>query len=111
MDAACINYKDTGFFSHTVTDYIDDSPALRLFYGHRPDFDGFAALLKDKKVIADREILASVLKKQYSFKSGAPEICNLLCMDAVFENITLLKDANTYTVTTGHQLNIFAGPL
>ena len=111
MDAACIDYKDTGFFSHTVTDYIDDAPALRPFYGHRPDMNGFADLLKNKQVIADRAILASVLKKQYAFNSGDPNICNSLCMDAVFANIALLTESNTYTITTGHQLNIFAGPL
>ena len=55
MDASCIDYKDTGFFSQTVIDYIDDKPGLRPFYSHRPDMEGFKDFLKTKKVIADQE--------------------------------------------------------
>ena len=103
MDAACINYKDTGFFSQTVTDYIEDAPALREFYGYRPDFDGFAEFLKNKKVVADRKILVDALNQQYTqIAVHSPAVDN---------NISLLSSDNTYTVTTGHQLNIFAGPL
>src|ERR1700710_1561650 len=106
MDSACINYKDTGAFSPTVIDYIEDAPALRPFYGYRPDFNGFAELLKNKKVIADRDQLANILDAQYQYGGlgieGHPN---------VLANIHLLVAENTYTVTTGHQLNIFAGPL
>jgi bacillithiol biosynthesis cysteine-adding enzyme BshC len=103
MDAACISYKDTGFFSPTVTDYLDNLPELRPFYSYRPDINGFSELLKNKKVIADRKILVDVLTKQYRFD---PTNAN-----DVSKNIDLLASENTYTVTTGHQLNIFAGPL
>ncbi|MEO6630403.1 MAG: bacillithiol biosynthesis cysteine-adding enzyme BshC, partial [Mucilaginibacter sp.] len=102
MDSACINYKDTGAFSPTVIDYLEDAPALRSFYGYRPDFNGFAELLKNKKVVADRKILFEVLTEQYS---------HLTPLLPVQNNVSLLKKENTYTVTTGHQLNIFAGPL
>jgi uncharacterized protein YllA (UPF0747 family) len=102
MDSACINYKDTGFFSQTVIDYIEDAPALRPFYSYRPDIDGFAELLKNKKVIADRKILVEILTDQYSRMPHA---------DQVQSNISLLESDNSYTITTGHQLNIFAGPL
>ena len=107
MDVACISYKETGFFSQTISDYIDDNAELRPFYSYRPDMAGFAKLLADKKVIADRAILTEVLTEQYSkiSDSGFP------IADLVAGNIELLKANNTYTVTTGHQLNIFAGPL
>ena len=54
-----------------------------------------------------------VLRSQYGFKSkGAAKVSptggDLEGADIA---ITLLKSGNTYTVTTGHQLNIFAGPL
>lgn len=65
MDASCISYKDTGFFSSTVAEYIDNKPELRPFYGYRPDMAGFAGFLKNKKVVADREVLVRVLTKQY----------------------------------------------
>jgi len=133
MEADCINYKDTGSFSPTVIDYLEDLPELRSFYSYRPDLKGFAALLENKTVIADREILVNVLKKQYGFESESPKVRKSESKDlqlkvsptwkdlegayaadlvgSVFENISLLQSSNTYTITTGHQLNIFAGPL
>ena len=70
MEASCTSYKNTGFFSPTVIDYIENRAELRPFYSYRPDMDGFAELLKNKKVIADREILHRVLSKQYDFVSA-----------------------------------------
>jgi bacillithiol biosynthesis cysteine-adding enzyme BshC len=107
MDAACISYKETGYFSQTVNEYLEGKPELRPFYGHRPDFDGFAQFLKAKKVVADRNLLARVLTEQYQAISPLTAHHSPL----VQANIDLLKLENTYTITTGHQLNIFAGPL
>jgi bacillithiol biosynthesis cysteine-adding enzyme BshC len=107
MDAACINYKETGYFSHTVIDYLEDKPELRPFYSHRPDLDGFKALLQNKKVTGDRHLLAKVLTNQYHAISQLTTHSS----QKVHDNIDLLKSGNTYTITTGHQLNIFAGPL
>jgi len=107
MDASCISYKDTGYFSQTVIDYLDDKPELRPYYAHRPDLDGFASLLKNKKVIGDRDLLAKILTKQYEQISKL----NIRNSKLVRDHIELLKLDNTYTITTGHQLNIFAGPL
>ncbi|MBB3058919.1 bacillithiol biosynthesis cysteine-adding enzyme BshC [Mucilaginibacter gotjawali] len=103
MDSACINYKDTGYFSQTVIDYLEDLPELRPFYSYRPDLDGFAALLKNKTVVADRQLLHDILLEQYQHQDNYPV--------EVLDNISLLKSPDTYTITTGHQLNIFAGPL
>lgn len=107
MDAACIDYKETGYFSQTVTDYLEDKPDLRPFYSHRPDLDGFKALLQTKKVIGDRDLLAKVLTNQYH----AISLLTTHNSQQVHDNIALLRSADTYTITTGHQLNIFAGPL
>ncbi len=113
MDIACISYKDTGFFSSAVTDYLEGKPELKPFYAHHPNFDGFADLLKSKKVIADRETLANVLTEQYQIIIKYARIwdASFAIPDAVQQNIELLRTDNTYTITTGHQLNIFAGPL
>lgn len=107
MDAACISYKETGYFSQTVIDYLEDKPELRSFYSYRPDWKGFEALLQHKKVVADRNLLARVLTEQYQTISPLTTHHSPL----VKGNIDLLKSENTYTITTGHQLNIFAGPL
>ncbi len=62
--------------------------------------------MKKKKVIADREILVKVLKGQYE-KTGLLTTHH----SPLAENIALLASNNSFTITTGHQLNIFAGPL
>jgi bacillithiol biosynthesis cysteine-adding enzyme BshC len=106
MDANCISYKETGYFSQTVIDYLDNQPDLRSFYSYRPDLKGFAELLENKKVTANRDVLVQVLTEQYN---------TIKAVDASAvipsEAINLLGSENTYTITTGHQLNIFTGPL
>ncbi|MBV8388690.1 MAG: bacillithiol biosynthesis BshC, partial [Mucilaginibacter sp.] len=94
MDAACISYKETGYFSQTVTDYLEDKPELRPFYSNRPDWDGFKALLKNKKVIGNRALLAQVLTKQYQ---SIPE-SDSRNYPSVKNNTDLLKSENTYTI-------------
>lgn len=106
MEATCISYKETGYFSKTVTDYLEDQPDLRSFYNYRPDLKGFADLFNEKKVAADRDILVTVLTEQYD-RILAKEPNTVIPQ----KNIAALAEGNTYTVTTGHQLNIFAGPL
>lgn len=49
-----------------------------------------------------REILVSSLRQSYNGVSDKSES---------LENIELLKANNTFTVTTGHQLSLFTGPL
>jgi len=97
MDANCISYKDTGYFSQTVIDYLDDAPALRPFYSYRPTFDGFAQIIQNKKSTANTDLLVNMLRKQYE-QSG-------------IELPLQGREDLGFTVTTGHQLNIFAGPL
>jgi bacillithiol biosynthesis cysteine-adding enzyme BshC len=113
MDTDCIDYKDTGYFSQTVIDYLDNAPELRSFYSYRPDMKGFAELFNNKKVIANRELLAEVLHNQYFKKheSSSPTQIELEAADYIRKKIDLLKSPDTFTVTTGHQLNIFTGPL
>jgi uncharacterized protein YllA (UPF0747 family) len=110
MEAACIDYKETGYFSQTVIDYLDDVPELRSFYSHRPTLKGFAELFENKKVIADRQLLVEVLTEQY-FKNSQKGTPELEAAEFVRKKIKSLGSPNTYTITTGHQLNIFTGPL
>jgi bacillithiol biosynthesis cysteine-adding enzyme BshC len=113
MDAACIDYKDTGYFSQTVIDYLENVPELRSFYSYRPTLEGFAELFENKKVVADRQLLVEVLHGQYfkNHEGTSPTPIKLEAADFIRQKIDLLKSDNTYTVTTGHQLNIFTGPL
>ncbi|HLS93932.1 MAG TPA: bacillithiol biosynthesis cysteine-adding enzyme BshC [Sphingobacterium sp.] len=103
MKATYIDYSDTGSFSHTLLGYLADEAALRPFYGYRPDLAGFKSQLDSRAPFPHRDLLVEQLKLQYgALLAESPE---------VQANIDLLAEEQTYTVTTGHQLNIFTGPL
>ena len=86
-----------------VADYLSDDSFLKPFYKYRPALDSVDDVIKDKgKEKIDRVLLTEVLRKQYSVLKNN---------DKVEKNIALLKSENTFTVTTGHQLNLFTGPL
>lgn len=103
MEAQYIDYEDTRCFSPAIIRYIQQDESLKKFYNNTPDLSGFKTLLHNKTVLADRNILVDVLNHQYlNIKNQST---------ALQENLLLLKESNTFTITTGHQLNIFTGPL
>ncbi|WP_231463954.1 bacillithiol biosynthesis cysteine-adding enzyme BshC [Pedobacter sp. Leaf132] len=102
MQAKYISYQETGSFSKLVLDYINNEEALKAFYSYRPDMDGLSQAISNRKFLGDRSILVDVLKTQYE---------HLNPNKSVSKNIELLGLENTFTVTTGHQLNLFTGPL
>ena len=100
-----IPFQKTGFFSKTMTDYLDQKESLQPYYNNFPDLKGFAAQIKEKGEsfsLSTRKKLVSVLQDQYS---------NINASDVTLENIKSLENKDTFTVTTGHQLNLFTGPL
>ncbi|HLQ99126.1 MAG TPA: bacillithiol biosynthesis cysteine-adding enzyme BshC [Sphingobacterium sp.] len=103
MKAAYIDYQDTHSFSKLLLSYLDEKQDVSSFYGNKPTFEGFEKQIKTKAAFAHREVLTDTVAKQYS--AMAAEDAETL------RNIELLRDENTFTVTTGHQLNIFTGPL
>ena len=102
MQAKYISYQQTHAFSSIVLDYIDGKDNLESFYKYSPTLEGFKKAIGDRKYSGDRSLLVSSLHKQY--KHLPPSVL-------VQENINLLADDRTFTITTGHQLNIFTGPL
>jgi bacillithiol biosynthesis cysteine-adding enzyme BshC len=100
-----IPFQKTGFFSKTITDYLDQKESIQPFYNNFPDMEGFAAQIQEKEKyfpLATRKELVTVLQDQYS---------NITASEATLENIKLLENKDTFTITTGHQLNLFTGPL
>ena len=87
-------------FSTLLLDYLAAKPALQAFYGNAPQISHFKDQISKKKSFpsSSRAILQTVLTEQYA-AIGAE-------MPAVD-----LRDENTFTVTTGHQLNLYTGPL
>jgi bacillithiol synthase len=92
-----IPLNQTGSFSKLFLDYLAKKESLGSFYHAFPDLAGFEEVLKNRR-FDHRETLVNVLKKQYDGLPHPP-------------NLESLKEKNTFCVTTGHQLNIFTGPL
>lgn len=103
MKATYIDYKDTNSFSKTLLAYLAGDDLLKAFYGNAPTFEGFENQLNLKSSFSNREVLVDSLMKQYE------GLLDDNCL--VKSNIELLQSDQTFTVTTGHQLNIFTGPL
>jgi bacillithiol biosynthesis cysteine-adding enzyme BshC len=105
MPTDCISYQDSGYFTPLMNDYLDRKEHLQSLYNRFPTVENFAGQIAEKRANYDdsnREVLVSVLEKQYE---------NLAVSELTSNNIEALKEGNTFTVTTGHQLNLFTGPL
>lgn len=103
MIKATVDPECTGQFSPLFLDYIRQKPQTAPFYNQYPVLANFKYLLEGKNFDQEkRNILVSELEKQYSGieVSGITE-----------RQIQSLAVGNTFTVTTGHQLNLFTGPL
>lgn len=97
-----MNLADTGNFSKEFVEYLNN-PSLSKFYHLPPKVESFKKQMESKKFdIAKRELLVNKLHQQYA---------DVRCSAFVENNITSLLADNTFTITTGHQLNIFTGPL
>jgi bacillithiol biosynthesis cysteine-adding enzyme BshC len=99
-----ISFKDTGYFSELICDYLEEKNELRPFYSNATSFKGFEKQIKEKSsfALAKRKVLINSLVKQHE---------HLELSEKTTKNIQLLIEETTFTVTTGHQLNLFTGPL
>ena len=105
MKVAQLPFEKTGFFSKTMLDYLAKKESIKPFYHNYPDLVGFRNQLEEKEKsfnLESRNVLSKSLEKQYQ---------GFDLSEATQNNIKLLKQKNTFTVTTGHQLNLFTGPL
>jgi len=103
--ADCISYKNISYYSDLIIDYLDKKEVLKPFYNRFPEIENFKAQILEKAEnfpSSNREILVQSLEKQYE---------KLNPSDLTLKNIRLLKDEKTFCITTGHQLNLFTGPL
>lgn len=105
MPSDCITFQGSGYFTPLITDYLNRKETLKPLYHRFPTIDNFKAQIEEKQENynqASRKVLADVLDRQYKGLEVSPPTT---------ENISRLRDANTFTITTGHQLNLFTGPL
>lgn len=105
MPSDCISFRDTHYFSELICDYLDEVEPLQSLYHRFPKIENFEAQIAEKKnnfSPENRSVLEQVLLNQYQEVDASLRTHN---------NIVSLKDPNTFTIVTGHQLNLFTGPL
>lgn len=103
MNKQTIAYHKTGYFSNLMLDYILGKESIQPFYNNPHTIEGYKKQLEEKQLSDEnRAVLVSALNNQYE---------GIVVTDKVQLNIDSLNQKNTYTVTTGHQLNLFTGPL
>ncbi len=105
MKSDCIPFKKTGYFSNLICDYLDQKESLQPFYNRFPNLGDFKDQILEKHAnfpMENRAVLHGAIKEQYASIdiSRSTEL-----------HLELLKDNSTFTVVTGHQLNLFTGPL
>ncbi|NJN27232.1 MAG: bacillithiol biosynthesis cysteine-adding enzyme BshC [Cyclobacteriaceae bacterium] len=103
MNLHQLDFEETKLFSPIFLDYIANKNDLRPFYAYRPDINSFGEAIANRNFDdSKRPDLVGALQSQYQ---------GLEMSAALSHNITQLSAHNTFTITTGHQLNIFTGPL
>jgi bacillithiol synthase len=101
--ASHLAYKETGYFTKIILDYLDHNKELRPFFLHPVSYDGIKSAMHEREQFkTDRKLLVDELKKQYSA---------LELSVAVNKNVEILLQENTFTITTAHQPAIFTGTL
>lgn len=101
------SFEKTGHFSSFFLSYISKNTDLTSFYNIYPQIENFKELIKKCEFSQkNRELMVKVLNQQYCKLQEENSLST-----ETSENIKKLKSANCYTVTTGHQLGIFTGPL
>jgi bacillithiol biosynthesis cysteine-adding enzyme BshC len=101
--AQYIPYNKTNSFSKIVIDYLENKPQVQTFFSFTPDLHGIKNAIDQKKQQPiDRELLVNILTEQYQ---------DINTSEATKQKIQSLLSANTFTVCTAHQPNLFTGPL
>lgn len=104
MAIASIPFKNTNYFSQLICDYLDNVQNLNVFYNRFPSIENFKYQIEEKLSRfnhGNRQHLVEVLKLQYQ---------HLETSSLTQKHIAHLANNKTFTVTTGHQLNVFTGP-
>lgn len=88
-----------------VKAYLKHQTELRPLFGELPTVEGILRHIEARRAFPQlhRDTLAEVLESQYARLGTAS--------DAALRQIARLRDANTFTVTTGQQCGLLLGPM
>ncbi|MAY84469.1 MAG: bacillithiol biosynthesis cysteine-adding enzyme BshC [Flavobacteriales bacterium] len=102
-----IPFHKTNSFTSLVLDYLDQKDQLKPFYKYFPSIENIAKAAKERSFSTeDRELLAERLLSQYQ-----KDKVKLKTDSITLKQIESLKDKQSFTITTGHQLCLMGGPL
>lgn len=94
---------NTNYINHLIKDYIQGKLPIELLPEYQYNLEHFKSHIASKsKHKQDRGNIVNILNNQNKL---------YLQNTNIQYNISLLKDDNTFCITTAHQLNIFTGPL
>lgn len=100
---ATLPFTKTGYFTDIITAYLEQFETLRPFYKHSPGLAGIKDAIEARKGFAtNRALLVKALTEQYAAVPASSK---------VKEQLDLLLQPDTFTITTAHQPVIFTGPL
>ncbi len=103
MNITHIPFPEVRQLSRLDIAYATQDAALRPFYKHDTNIEGFRqAIINKQQQGVNRRVLVRVLREQYAPLSPAAE---------VERQVSALEQDNTFTVTTAHQPCLFTGPL
>ena len=69
MAKECISFKETGYFSELICDYLEQTDSLKAFYNRFPNLDNFDKQIENKANTfssKSRAVLVNELQEQYS---------------------------------------------
>ena len=99
-----ISFKEAGLLSPLVLNYLEKDRSLSSFYHDFPNIQGFGNFIHQQPYSNfNRKQLFEIVSKQSQLVDNVSSSSK--------ENILKLQGARSYTVTTGHQLCLFTGPL
>jgi len=104
MKVTKVPLLDTGYFSGLTSAYLSNDNRLRAFYNHYFDIHNVKqAIVERVNFETNRINLHGVLHQQH-----APYYTSFPNLEKVVDSI---KDKQTFTITTGHQICLATGPL
>ncbi|MBM3452459.1 MAG: bacillithiol biosynthesis cysteine-adding enzyme BshC [Bacteroidetes bacterium] len=104
MKITTYSRKDFNYYSNFQLQLSENQEALNEFIGSVFSIESIKEQIKLKQKSfsrVNRNIIQTHFKNQYT---------NLSISESIKNNISLLGEENTFTITTGHQLTLFGGP-
>jgi bacillithiol biosynthesis cysteine-adding enzyme BshC len=105
MQKFAFNRRNTGLFNEQQLKLSDQQDALLPFISRTFSSSNFARQIVDKKAhysMEMRKVMHAALVKKYATVSCSPKLQ---------QQIDAWMHPETFTVTTGHQLSLFTGPI